>query len=66
MAGPNDGGDLFHEPDPLPEDIAVIAARSALQSVYADRTNLDTASADIRILLRYIEALEHRLHGLEK
>ena len=63
MAGPNDGGSEFHSPDPLPQDVVEIAAKYA---TYGDSVKPNTAVADIRILLNYIYALEHRLYGLEK
>ena len=56
MSGRNDGGGVFFPPDPLPEDIAVIAAKYATYGAHAN-----TYSNDIRTLLRYIEVLEDRI-----
>lgn len=57
----NDGGEGFVGPDPLPEDIAMIAAKYA---TYGDRVKPNTAVADIQTLLGYIGSLEDRLDGL--
>jgi hypothetical protein len=59
----NDGGDLFHLPDPLPEDIVEIAARYA---TYGNKIDPNTPVAHIRILLRYIEALEDKIDSLKE
>jgi len=60
MTGRNDGGDVVFPPDPLPEDIAVIAARYA---TYGASTY--TYCGDIQTLLRYIEVLEDRIDKQE-
>ena len=62
MSGRNDGGDVFFPPDPLPEDIAVIAAKYA---TYGAHVKPNTCVADIQKLLGYIEVLEDRIDRQE-
>lgn len=57
----NDGGDGIYPPDPLPEDIAEIAAKYA---AYGAHVKPNTCVADIQILLGYIDVLEDRIYDL--